>query len=141
MLEEHSAGSIIFRIEKGEILFLLLHYEEGHWGAPKGHIEKGETLEQTALREIREETGLTDINFVPGFQAKNHYTYNKGGQFSNKCVVFFLSQTRNIDVRLSDEHLEYAWLPFAEAQLKVTFKSEKEVLSNANQHLLKMLKG
>ena len=47
---------------------MLLHYEEGHWGCAKGHFEEDETAEQTARREIREETGLTDIRFIPGFK-------------------------------------------------------------------------
>ncbi len=138
MLIEHSAGAIIFRKEKNEFIFLLLHYEEGHWGTAKGHVEKGETQEQTALREIHEETGLAEICLIPGFQLENHYTYQKNGLLSHKTVTFFLAKTDKRDVKLSFEHIGYAWLPFAEALAKVSFKSEKEVWQAAQKFLLEM---
>jgi bis(5'-nucleosidyl)-tetraphosphatase len=138
MLEEHSAGAIIFKKEKDELLFLLLHYEEGHWGAAKGHVEKGENLEQTALREIREETGLTDIRLITGFQVENRYVYQKNGQLSNKTVDFFLAEALKGVIKLSFEHVAFAWLPFTEALAKVTFKSEKEVWQAAQDFLKKM---
>jgi bis(5'-nucleosidyl)-tetraphosphatase len=138
MLKEHSAGAIIFRREPGSILFLLLHYEEGHWGASKGHVEKGESLEQTARREIREETGLTDIRFLPGFQIENPYIYRKEGRLSQKTVTFFLAETLSGEVQISFEHTEFAWLPFPEAYDRVTFLSEKRVWQAANDYILKI---
>ncbi len=138
MITEHSAGAIIFHREAADPVFLVLHYEEGHWGASKGHIEKGETEEQTALREIREETGLTAIHFVPGFNTENHYFYKKEGRLSKKTVTFFLAEALNREITLSFEHVGYAWLPFAEALAKVTFKSEKTVWQSAWEYLLKM---
>ena len=141
MLSEHSSGAVIFRCQAGELLFLVLHYEEGHWGAAKGHVEKGESLEQTARREIREETGLTDLRFIPGFQCENTYTYLKDGQLSHKTVTFFLTEALSGKVQLSSEHTDYAWLPFAQAQVEVTFKSEKEVWQSAYEFLLKTQEG
>jgi bis(5'-nucleosidyl)-tetraphosphatase len=137
MLTEYSAGAIIFRKEKETFLFLLLHYEEGHWGAAKGHVEKGESLEETALREIREETGLTELRFVPGFKTENHYFYRTKGELSSKTVTFFLVEALSGEVKLSFEHVSFAWLPFSEALLKVTFKSEKEVWQSAYDFLKK----
>jgi bis(5'-nucleosidyl)-tetraphosphatase len=138
MFTEHSAGAIIFHRENGEPVFLILHYEEGHWGASKGHLEKDETAEQTARREIREETGLTDLRWIPGFKMENHYFYKKEGQLSSKTVTFFLAEALSRKITLSFEHVCYAWLPFAEAQAKVTFKSEKEVWLSAYELLLKI---
>jgi len=140
MFTEHSAGAIIFRKEAGTILFLLLHYEEGHWGASKGHVEKGESLEQTAKREIREETGLEDVRFIPGFKMDNTYVYRKDSQLSHKTVSFFLAETPSREIRLSDEHVDSIWLPFSEACGKVTFKSEKEVWLAAHEFILKSQK-
>jgi bis(5'-nucleosidyl)-tetraphosphatase len=138
MLKEYSAGAVIFRRVAGQILFLILHYEEGHWAASKGHLEKGENLEQTALREIREETGITDIRWIPGFKVEISYDQNKSGQLSHKFVTFFLAETRSQEVRLSVEHMEYAWLPFAKCYAKVTHESEKEVWQSAHDYLSKM---
>jgi bis(5'-nucleosidyl)-tetraphosphatase len=139
--DEYSAGAVVFHRENQELVFLILHYEEGHWGASKGHIEKGESLEQTALREIREETGLTDIHLIPGFQVKNRYSYQKNGRFSDKSVTFFLAETHSREIKLSGEHVDYAWLPFAEAKARLTFKSEKEVWHSAYDYLLKKYLG
>jgi bis(5'-nucleosidyl)-tetraphosphatase len=136
MLTEHSAGAIIFKKEGGEVLFLILHYEEGHWGASKGHIEKGENPEQTARREIREETGLENLQFIPGFQMDSSYVYSKDRQLSRKTVTFFLAESLSREVELSDEHVDYNWLPFREALAKVTFKGEKEVWQAANRYRL-----
>ena len=141
MLTEHSAGAIIFRKENDKHFFLILSYEEGHWGAPKGHVEKAETLQQTALREIREETGLTRVQLLPGFELENHYFYRKDGQLSSKTVTFFLGKANGEEVRLSSEHINYAWLPFPEAYARVTFKSEKEIWQAANEFLLKRQSG
>ena len=70
MPAEHSAGAIVFRNEKSENFYLLLEYRPDYWGFSKGNIEKGEAVEETARREIREETGLTDIQFIEGFKVQ-----------------------------------------------------------------------
>jgi bis(5'-nucleosidyl)-tetraphosphatase len=133
---EFSAGAVIFRKEMGQILYLLLHYEESHWGSSKGHIEKGESVEEAARREIREETGITDIRFIDGFKELNKYYFhtNKGRVF--KTVTFLLAETRTAEVRLSFEHVGYQWLPYDAALEKITFKTEKAVLAKAHEFLM-----
>ena len=73
-IQEHSAGAVIFRNEPGKKLYLLLHYESGHWDFAKGHVEKGETIEQTIGRECEEETGIRDLEFIDGFSEKGANT-------------------------------------------------------------------
>ena len=58
MPKEKSAGAVIFRMENGEPYYLLLRYYSGHWEFAKGHIEEGESNEETVKREIEEETGI-----------------------------------------------------------------------------------
>jgi len=72
---EKSAGAIIFRREKGILKYLLLHYKAGHWDFPKGNIERGESLAETVKREIKEESGIFDLNFIPGFKESIEYFY------------------------------------------------------------------
>ena len=67
MIEETSAGIVLFRKEGSKKLFLLLHYPSGHWDFVKGKMEQGESTHQTAIREAQEETGITDIKFVENF--------------------------------------------------------------------------
>ena len=60
MKKEKSCGAIVYRQRDSWVEVLLIcHKNGGHWAFPKGHVEKQETEEETALREIREETGLT----------------------------------------------------------------------------------
>jgi len=130
---EHSSGAVIFKREAGNILYLLLHYEEGHWGFAKGHIEKGETIEETARREIREETGITDIRFINGFKEHHQYFfYTKEGKVF-KTVVLLLAETGTKEITLSLEHTGYEWLPFTEALHKITFKDEQQILQKAHR--------
>jgi bis(5'-nucleosidyl)-tetraphosphatase len=138
MPAEHSAGAVVFRREKSTIQYLLLHYEEGHWGSSKGHIENNETVEETARREIREETGLTDIQFLEGFKEHNQYFYMSQGERIFKTVTFLLALTQTKEVKLSYEHIGYEWLPYDVAIERVTFKDEKEVLRKANEFISKL---
>ena len=84
MLEERSAGAIIYRESPSGNLYLLLNYPSGHWDFVKGNIEKGETLKQTVLREIKEETGISDVSFVEGFENKIEYHYQRDGELVRK---------------------------------------------------------
>ena len=72
MLMEHSCGAIVF-VRHKEREYLLLHYGMGHWGFVKGHVEDNETEKETALRELKEETGLSKVEFIEGFKEKTHY--------------------------------------------------------------------
>ena len=133
MPAEHSAGAVIFRKEADKIFYLLLHYEEGHWGSPKGHIENEETIEETARREIREETGLIDIRFIAGFKERNQYFYTRNGQRIFKIVTFLLAETTTKEIQLSWEHVGFEWLAYPEAWERITFADEKKLLQKANQ--------
>jgi bis(5'-nucleosidyl)-tetraphosphatase len=138
MLFEYSSGAVIFRREKGIPLFLLLHYEEGHWGCAKGHLEMGENIEQTARREIQEETGITDITFIDGFKELNRYFFMSKGEKISKTVTFLLAKTNSKEVTISNEHTGYEWLPFDQALQLITFKNEKEMFQKAHQFLLQI---
>lgn len=129
---EKSAGAVIFRKDEGKIFYLLLHYEAGHWDFSKGHIEKGESLEDTALREVKEETGIEDAKFVEGFKERIKYFFkgDKGNIF--KKVTFFLFETKQKEVKLSFEHIGYKWLSYKKVLSQLTFKNAKEILKKAD---------
>lgn len=134
MKKERSAGAILFRKNK-EAKYLLLHYEAGHWDFPKGHIEEKETDIDTIKREVREETGIEDIQIVPDFREKIQYYYKLEGELMHKEVIFYLAKTETEQVRISFEHIGFIWLPFGKAMEKLTFKNAKEMLEKANKFL------
>jgi 8-oxo-dGTP pyrophosphatase MutT (NUDIX family) len=128
---ERSAGIVLFRDDSGKKLFLLLHYPSGHWDFVKGRIEKGEQEKDAAIREAREETGITDVEFIEGFEEKIHYTYQYDGRLVKKEVVFFLGKTNTSAVTISDEHLDHVWLEYDSAHTKTTYQNAKNLLQKS----------
>ena len=135
MPQEKSCGAVIFKRSKEGIKYLLLHYGAGHWDFPKGHQEKNEKEEQTAAREIKEETGIEDIEFVDNFRETIKYFFKKGEETVYKEVIFFLAQSATDEVTLSNEHIGYAWLNYEHAYKKLTFNNSKELLEKADKFL------
>ena len=154
MPNEKSAGAIIFREENGVRCYLLLHYtpsevgKRGHWGFAKGHVENKETDEETARREVAEETGITDITIIPGFKETEKYFFRKvyglkgearkTAPWVFKLVIFFVAETRTKEVKISSEHIGFVWLPFDEAFKKITFKNSKKLLKKANDFIIQI---
>ena len=137
MPKEKSCGAIVFKKQKDGIKYLLLHYGAGHWDFPKGRQEKNENEEQAAMREIKEETGIEDVNLIDGFRETINYFYKLGEETVFKEVIFFLAQAATDEVKLSSEHIGYAWLGYENAYKKLTFSNAKELLRKANQFLYK----
>ena len=138
MLLEKSAGAVVFRKEKDTIKYLLLHYQASHWGFPKGNIEKGEKLEDTIKREVKEETGIEDVKFLPGFKEWVKYFYKLKDRDIFKTVTYLVAETRTKEVKISWEHIGYKWLPYQKALEKLTFKNAKQILEKANKHIVKL---
>ena len=135
MEHEKSCGAVIFRVGKG-IEYLLLHYEAGHWDFVKGHVEKGESEEETVKREILEETGLGSDTFLSDFRERIDYFYRGRGRLVSKEVIFYLVRnTGEEQVKISGEHVGYDWLPYREALDRLTYKNAKETLRKAEEHL------
>lgn len=136
MAPEKSCGALIFRLDGGKRLYLLLHYMGGHWDFPKGHVEKGEVEAQTARREIAEETGIASLEFVDDFRETVSYSFRHStGEMAQKTVAFFLARTNEKMVRLSDEHIGFAWLPYEAAVKKATYDNARMLLGKAEKKL------
>ena len=131
MIEETSAGIVLFRKENSKILFLLLHYPSGHWDFVKGKMEKGESTHQTAIRETKEETGITDITFLENFEEWIEYNFQYKGELVHKKVVFFLAETKTKEIKISHEHLDFTWKDYNTSMEKTTFDNAKIVLTRA----------
>ena len=132
MATEKSCGAVVLKKNKDGIKYLLLHYEAGHWDFPKGHAEKKETEEQTAEREIKEETGIIDLEFISGFKETIKYFFKKGEDTIYKEAVFFIAKTYTESVQISSEHIGYAWMSYEHAHKRLTYKNAKELLEKVD---------
>ena len=135
MEEEKSAGIVLFRSISDKNEFLLLNYPQGHWDFVKGKVEGGETPYETAIRETKEETGISNIEFINGFEESVKYDFRFKKEDIHKKVIFFLAKTNEKKISLSHEHNDYLWLEYNDALKKTTFKNAKNVLSKANEFL------
>lgn len=138
MSTEKSVGAVVFFQGGDTTEYLLLHYEKGHWGFPKGHIEQGEKKQETAKREMREETGIDEMEIIPGFEKLISYTFRRGGKaMVSKAVTYYLARVKVKEVRLSFEHIDYKWLQYEEAIKQLTFSNTKDILRKANNFIQK----
>jgi len=132
LLEERSAGVILFN-KTEEIQFLVLKYPSGHWDFVKGNIEEGEEEEETARRELFEETGINNMNIKKGFNQKVEYNYYKKNNKVHKIVSYYLAETEQKEVKLSFEHLDYKWVNYDNLMKLITFDNSKDILKKANE--------
>jgi 8-oxo-dGTP pyrophosphatase MutT (NUDIX family) len=130
---EESSGAVIFYLENNEPFFLLLKYPS-YWGFAKGLIEKDENIEQTMRREVEEETGLKDVELLPGFSYIQEWFYRFEGKLVKKKAVFLLAKVDKKvrdTIKLSYEHEAFEWNSFEEAIKKMKIKNNRGMLTSA----------
>lgn len=131
MKSEKSCGAVIYRKNGQNIEFLAVRSRgfSGFWGFPKGHVEEGETEEETCIREIMEETGLR-VQLVKNFREVDYYILGSG---IKKEVVYFLALAENSQVTKQEEEIaDFGWGDFQDVYYLLTYNSAKEVLKKAN---------
>ncbi len=141
---EVSVGAAIFRHTLEGRRYLLLQYPSGHYDFAKGHVETGETEEETLRRETVEETGINDLTILSPRVSIRYYYEAKGnerhrreeegrGIYIFKQVHFYPAETKVVDVELSHEHIGFVWLPYKEAVERVTFDNARRVIRIAEE--------
>lgn len=129
---ETSCGVVLVNL--GTVL--LLQYPQGHWDFPKGHVEDSDADHfETTRRELCEETGIEDIQFIENFVQRSEYTYRHKGKKHTKQVYWYLAETERITVTLSHEHRGHMWLDWDQAEEQLTHDETRGILQNARIHM------
>lgn len=128
MKMEKSCGGVIYKIIEGEIFVLLVKHNRGHFSFPKGHVEFGETEEETAIREIKEETGIdarVDINY------RYSITYSPKENVLKK-VIFFLGVPVSDEIKVQYFEVEEVnWFKIGDALKIITYNEDRTILKAA----------
>lgn len=135
---ERSCGAVVYRMDEGEIKYLLVRSKNGLWGFPKGHMEQGETEHETALREILEETSL-NVTIEDGFRATDTYPIGRGdAQDTIKQVVFFLAHYKDQEpAPQPSEITKLALMDLTSAMRALKFEGQKRILAKAHEFISK----
>lgn len=137
-VREISSGGVVYRRNKGIIEVALIRVRS-RWGLPKGQVEEGEGLQEAALREVREETGLEGKIVAKLGDITYWYTNKtKDGETIRifKRVYFYLIRYLRGDVSRHDQEVEEArWFPLTEARRQISYPTERDILNKAKVFL------
>ncbi|KAJ0173996.1 hypothetical protein K1T71_010142 [Dendrolimus kikuchii] len=140
MSPTRAAGLIVFRNVNQAVQFLMLQtsYGEHHWTPPKGHVDPGESDWITALRETKEESGLTENELQVYKDICKTLNYEVKGK--PKAVVYWLAKLKNPEhpVKLSSEHQDLKWLPLHQAQEIAGYEDMKALLADFHEKAQKL---
>jgi 8-oxo-dGTP pyrophosphatase MutT (NUDIX family) len=135
MQYEKSCGAIVYRKYHGNLEVLLIkHINSGHWSFPKGHVEKGETEIETAMREIKEETSI-DVLIDPTFRETVSYSPRRD---IHKEVVYFIARARNTDfIPQKGEVAQAKWVDINIVGNILTYDNDKNIINRARATIKK----
>ncbi|MBR2460052.1 MAG: GrpB family protein [Clostridia bacterium] len=131
-IKERSCGAVVWRKRGGRRHYLIIQNRSGHSGFPKGHMEYGETEEQTAIREIFEETSLR-VRLDTSFRAE--YRYLVDGYIHKSALYFLASYTDGVFRPQAGEVFGIWLLPFEDALERLDYEQDRRVLRLAEKRL------
>lgn len=130
MKKEFSCGAVVYTKVNGAIRYVIIQSRGGGYGFPKGHMEEGETEQETALREVKEETGLS-VKLIDGFRMVDEYRLPSRRNV-HKTVAYFLATYENQKiVPQFSEVISVKLMSFDEAMAKLSFPISREILLEA----------
>jgi len=133
---ETSAGGVIYRWCGSEPRVLLIRDRYHHWGFPKGHLEGAETAAAAALREVAEETGLTQLRLGPRLHTIDWFFRFRGRLIHKYCHFFLIECPEGETCPQAEEGItECVWLPLEQAIASISYDNAREVLRLAADHL------
>jgi 8-oxo-dGTP pyrophosphatase MutT (NUDIX family) len=133
---ERSSGGVVARRIDGTVHFLLIKDPYGKWGLPKGHLEGEETSEEAAVREVREETGLVELEMGPSLGTIDWYFRLKGDLVHKFCEYFVMASSSGDTSPEVDEGItECQWLPVPAAITTVAYDNARQIVKRAAEAL------
>jgi 8-oxo-dGTP pyrophosphatase MutT (NUDIX family) len=135
---EKTAGGVVYRIQNGRLEVLLIHDRFGYISIPKGHLENDETVEEAALREIEEETGIRG-KIVGEPLGVIEYDYRLGGRSGRKNVTYFLVEAVSGETAAQLEEIrDVMWYPLdtvSELHKKRGYENNQAIIEEAVNRL------
>jgi 8-oxo-dGTP pyrophosphatase MutT (NUDIX family) len=129
---ERSSGGVVARRVEGSVHFLLIKDPYGKWGLPKGHLEREETSEEAAVREVGEETGLAGLEMGPSLGTIDWYFRLKGDLIHKFCEYFLMASRDGDTIPELDEGItECLWLPIPDAITTVAYDNARLIVERA----------
>ncbi len=137
MKEDKSFGVILInRKENQPDRFLIIQENIGHWSFPKGHPEENETEEETARRELFEETGIKNIDFADFPLLKEEYNYTFGTTDYHKTVKYFIAFTNEGNIKIQEKEIsDYLWATYEQVLEKFSFDGQKRILNLVSEYV------
>lgn len=130
---ETSAGGVVYRVQDGEPMFLLIRDSYQNWGFPKGHLETDEPPEAAALREVREETGLDDVALDGAIDTINWFFRFRGKLVHKVCHFYLMRSDASPTTPQRDEGITACrWASFKDATQLVSYANARDVLTRAH---------
>ncbi|MGQ0715426.1 MAG: NUDIX hydrolase [Gemmatimonadaceae bacterium] len=130
--EERSAGGVVYRMDGGRPLFLLIRDSYKNWGFPKGHLETEEPPELAAVREVQEETGLNDLALRGEIDTIDWY-FRFRGRLIHKVCHFYLMESATTETNPQREEGITAcrWVTMPDALQCISYANARAVLERA----------
>lgn len=139
---ETSAGGVVYRMQDGRPLYLLIRDSYKNWGFPKGHIEKGEQPIAAAAREVTEETGLEALDVQGAIDTIDWY-FRFRGRLIHKVCHFFLMESASAKTcpQRAEGISACKWVPFDDADTRISYGNAREILRRAHDQVSARLAG
>lgn len=133
-MKDQSFGIVPIRRKDSRLLYLMIQHHAGHWAFPKGHAQNGETDIEAARRELREETGISDVTLLPELSLQETYFFKRNQQTVTKTVRYFAGLVKDCPILIQAAEIrDYQWVDYDRAMELITFSESRRILTETHR--------